>query len=255
MNRLHPSFFGAPIAHRGLHDASSGIIENSMSAIRAAIQNGYGIEIDVQPAKDLTPMVFHDYLLDRLTANRGPINSKSAEALGQTKLTGSDDGIPSLAQVLNEIDGHVPLLVEIKDQDTRLGPNVGDFQDKVCEVLADYSGPVAVMSFSPETIARVTKLDPDLSVGLVTDPFKAKDWPDVPAPRREDLAKISDAEALSIDFISHQQTDLTSPAVSRIKKGGLAVFCWTIRNAQDETRARQIADNITFEGYTPTRPE
>ena len=216
-----------------------------MSAIRAAIQNGYGIEIDVQPAKDLTPMVFHDYLLDRLTASRGPISSKSAEALGQTKLTGSDDGIPSLAQVLNEIDGHVPLLVEIKDQDTRLGPNVGDFQDKVCEVLADYSGPVAVMSFSPETIARVTKLVP----------FKAKDWPDVPAPRREDLAKISDAEALSIDFISHQQTDLTSPAVSRIKKGGLAVFCWTIRNAQDETRAREIADNITFEGYTPTRPE
>ena len=253
MNRLHSSFFDAPIAHRGLHDAKIGIVENSMGAIKAAVKAGYGIEIDVQPADDQTPMVFHDYLLDRLTDAKGPIKSHSESDLRTFTLGGSSDTIPSLKDVLKEVRGQVPLLIEIKDQDMRLGPNVGTFQDHVCDALRDYAGPVAVMSFSPDTMEKVKNTAPYLPIGLVTDPFKADDWPNVPQERREELATIPDADRLGLDFISHQQTDLSSPAVKALKEQGLAVFCWTIRDAQAEERARLVADNVTFEGYTPAR--
>jgi len=255
MNQLHPSFFKAPIAHRGLHNAKNGVIENSLGAIKAAINGGYGIEIDIQPSSDLTPMVFHDYLLDRLTGQSGPIKSHTTDALGEIKLVGSDESIPTLSEVLNVIDGQVPLLVEIKDQDMRLGPDIGNFQDHVCNVLKDYTGPLAVMSFSPASMARVKELAPDLSIGLVTDPFKAEDWPNVPEARRHELASIPVAESIDIDFISHQQKDLGSPVVAKLKSRGLPIFCWTIRSAEDETRARKIADNVTFEGYVPARQD
>lgn len=253
MSRLHPSFFDAPIAHRGLHDAKQGIIENSMGAVQAAVREGYAIEIDVQPASDMTPMVFHDYLLDRLTGHTGAIRETSIDKLLSMRLTGSNDTIPTLAQVLAEIDGRVPLLVEIKDQDMRLGPNVGPFQDSVSKLLNAYSGPAAIMSFSPDTMARVKKVSLDVPIGLVTDPFNEENWPNVSETRRKELKQIEDADSLNLDFISHQQTDLNSPIVKRIKDGGLSVFCWTIRSAEEEARARQIADNVTFEGYTPAR--
>ena len=120
---LPDSFFARPIAHRALHDAA--VAENSLAAVEAAIAQGYGIEIDIQPARDGTPMVFHDYDLGRLTAQTGLITQYSAAELGEIKLTGGGGTIPTLAQVLNVVAGRVPLLIEIKDQDGTLGPNVG----------------------------------------------------------------------------------------------------------------------------------
>jgi len=87
----------------------------------------------------------------------------------------------------------------------RLGPDVGVFHEKVCEALSGYSGPVAVMSFSPETMAGVAKTAPNLPIGLVTDPFNAQDWPNVPEAKRAELASIPDAEKLGLDFISRMK--------------------------------------------------
>ena len=251
MTRLHSSFFGPPIAHRGLHDQSIGIVENSLSAIRAAIDAGYGIEIDLQPASDMTPMVFHDYMLNRLTGLGGTIIGYGPDKLETIKLTGTDEGIPTLATVLNEVDGRVPLLIEIKDQDMRLGENVGVFQKAICEALNCYQGPMALMSFNPHAIEAVKALNPDIPIGLVTDPFDAEDWPGVSVERRAELAEIGDAARLGVDFISHLQSDLESAPVARLKALGMPVFCWTVRSAEDEHRARKVADNITFEGYSP----
>lgn len=255
MSRLAPSFFDRPIAHRGLHDRASGVIENSMSAVRAAVEAGFGIEIDLQPSSDLTPMVFHDYMLDRLTGRGGAVASKTTQALEQIPLSGSRDTIPKLKDVLSEVAGRVPMLIEIKDQDMRLGPNVGAFQDHVCDVLADYDGPFGVMSFNPHAIAQVKSRAPDFPIGLVTDPFRAADWPNVPEDRRNELACIPDAERLGLDFISHLQSDLDNAEVARLKAKGMPVFCWTIRSEVDSARALKVADNITFEGYLPARRE
>ena len=97
---LPSDFCRLPIAHRGLHDVQAGRPENSLAAVRAAVDVGYGIEIDVQMSADGHAMVFHDDTLDRLTAKAGPIVAHTAEALGRIMLSGSDQTIPTLAQVL-----------------------------------------------------------------------------------------------------------------------------------------------------------
>ena len=86
---LPPAFLSIPLAHRGYHDHSKGVIENSLSAFRAAITAGYGIELDVQRSADDVAVVFHDDELDRLTAATGAFRDHSAATLGRTALRGS----------------------------------------------------------------------------------------------------------------------------------------------------------------------
>ena len=252
MTRLDPAFLARPIAHRGLHDASRGVVENTASAVAAACARGFGIEIDIQPAADGTPMVFHDETLDRVTEAQGPIAALDPAELASVRHKGSDDGISTLAEVLELVAGRVPLLVEIKDQDGALGPDVGALQTRVAEVVAGYDGPLALMSFNPATIAALAETAPALVRGLVTCDFAPVSWREVPETRREALRGIPLAETLALDFISHAHFDLSRARVRDLKASGMPILCWTTRSLEDDRKARQIADNVTFEGYDPT---
>jgi len=249
MISLPSSFLTIPIAHRGLHDAASGRVENSPSAITAAINSGYGIEIDVQLSKDGAAIVFHDYHLNRLTAHSGTVVEKSQRELSQVILAGSQDTIPTLNQMLALIAGQVPLLIEIKDQDGDLGNNVGELEAAVADALQSYKGHIAVMSFNPNAVAVFAKLQPQTPVGLVTDSFSAEDWPTLSACIREHLSEISDFDRTGACFISHNQARLRDRAVIRLKTRGVPILCWTVRSPDAEVTARKIANNITFEAY------
>ncbi|HCP81361.1 MAG TPA: phosphodiesterase [Octadecabacter sp.] len=244
---LPASFFAQPFAHRALHDGT--MAENSMAAVRAAVAAGYGIEVDIQPSKDGVPMVFHDYSLGRLTGETGAVAMRTAAELGEIPLSGGGGRIPTFLQVLKAVSGRVPLLIEIKDQDGVLGPNVGDLEKAVCEDLKGYTGDVALMSFNPHSVAACRAFAPQLPRGITTCPYPAEDWPTVPAKVRDALKGIPDFDRVEACFISHQHDDLTSPHVAALKARGVPVFCWTIRSAETEAQARKVADNITFEGY------
>ncbi|MEL6957876.1 MAG: glycerophosphodiester phosphodiesterase family protein [Pseudomonadota bacterium] len=244
---LPASFLDQPLAHRALHDASCA--ENSMAAVKAAVAAGYGIEIDIQGSADGVPMVFHDYDLGRLTGQSGPIARRSAAELGEVALLGGGGTIPTLAQVLAQVNGAVPLLIEIKDQDGALGPNVGLLQEAVCEALDGYEGDVALMSFNPHAVAACQTHAPHLPRGLTTCPYPADDWPTVPERVRAVLREIPDFDRVGASFISHQQDDLTAAPVTALKSRGVPILCWTVRSAGVEAEARTVADNITFEGY------
>ena len=250
---LPASYLSRPIAHRGLHDRAAGRPENSRSAVQAAQAAGYGIEIDLQLSADGEAMVFHDYELSRLTSEKGAVRQRSAKELGQIRLLDAEDGIPTLPEVLAMVSGSVPLLIELKDQDGALGPNVGPLETRVAELLSDYSGDAAVMSFNPHAVARLAELLPDRARGLVTDPFLPEDWP-VPLARLEELREIGDLERVGGSFISHNKSDLTAASVARLKASGVTILTWTIRNAAEEAEARQVADNVTFEGYLAALP-
>lgn len=251
VSRLAPEFLARPIAHRGLHDAARGIIENSIPAIEAACDHGFGIEIDIQPTGDGTPLVFHDYDLSRLTGASNFVREMPLAEVRKVTLSGSNDGVPTLADVLDMVDGRVPLLVEIKDQDMRLGPSVGPLEQAVATTLEGYGGPVAVMSFNPHSVAAFAAAAPQTAVGLVTDAFGAEDWPMVPLARRKELVEIQGVEGVPLDFISHDRGNLSSPRVAEMKAAGLPILCWTVRSEAEAAEARRVADQITFEGYMP----
>lgn len=246
---LPPAFLDRPIAHRALHDRSEGRIENSASAIRAAIEAGYGIEIDLQLSADGVAMVFHDENLDRLTAETGPVAARSAAELTRTLLTGGSDTIPTLAQVLSLVAGRVPLLIEIKDQSLTMGPTDGRLEAATAAALQGYEGPVAVMSFNPSTVFHMARLAPDVPRGLTTAAYDPAEWAPLSDTVCDRLREIPDYEATGASFVSHEAADLSRPRLVELKALGATILCWTIRSAEDEAIARHTADNVTFEGY------
>ncbi|WP_299355269.1 glycerophosphodiester phosphodiesterase family protein [uncultured Shimia sp.] len=251
---LHPSFLSIPLAHRGFHDVTDGRPENSRAAISAAIAAGYGIEIDLQLSSDGQAMVFHDYILDRLTPESGPVRQRSASDLAAIPLSGGDEGIPTLSEVLALVDGQVPLLVELKDQDGAMGDNLGPLEAAAAAAVTGYEGPVALMSFNPHSVARLKELAPNVPRGLVTDGYLEQNWSLLRSERRDELREIPDFDRVGACFISHGVADLSRPRVAEIKAGGAPVFCWTVKSKQQEAEARMVADNITFEGYTAEIP-
>jgi glycerophosphoryl diester phosphodiesterase len=251
MTELPRSFTARPIAHRALHDEGAGVIENSPTAIHRAMRAGYGIELDLQLSADGVAMVFHDDTLDRLTAVTGPVRGRSARDLGDLRLAGGEDCIPTLSDVLEMVDGAVPLLLELKDQSGGLGQAEADLERAVAMELEGYGGDVAVMSFNPHVIAQMRDLAPQLPRGLVTCGYIPSQWPHLSPETCTALRSIASFGQVGAGFISHDWTDLGSPRVAELKAQGVPVLCWTIRNAHDEREARRIADTVTFEGYLP----
>lgn len=250
---LPAEFLQAPITHRGLHDLAVGIPENSLAAARAAIAGGFGIECDIQPSSDGVPMVFHDYDLRRLTGRTGRIRGMKAAELQALPLLGGDEGIPTLAALLDLIAGRVPLLIEIKDQDGAMGPDVGALEAAVAEALRGYRGPVAVMSFNPNSVEAMARSAPDVARGLVTSAYRPENWPLLPAATRDRMRDIPDYDRVGASFISHEASDLDRPRVAELRDRGAAILTWTIRSPEDEATARRVAQNVTFEGYRPAR--
>ncbi|MEJ6709072.1 MAG: glycerophosphodiester phosphodiesterase family protein [Amylibacter sp.] len=245
------AFKKAPLAHRTLHDVRGGRPENSTSGAKAAIAAGYGLEIDLQMSSDGVAVVFHDDILQRLTRHFGRVNDYTLAELTAMRLSHGDECIPTFSNFLKLVDGEVPLLVEVKDQDGALGVNTRGAEQAICADLKGYKGAVALMSFNPHSVANCAKFAPEIPRGLVTDPFLADDWPDVDAARLADLAGIPDYDRVGASFISHNVNDLDAAWLGALKAQGAAVFCWTVRSAKQEAKARRIVDNVTFEGYLP----
>lgn len=252
MSRLHPDFLRLSLAHRGLHDRAAGVIENSLSAMRAAADAGYGIEIDVQVSADGAAMTFHDDALDRLTAEAGPVNARRAADLARIALTGGGgDLIPTLAETLAVVAGRVPVVIEIKRQADGPGPLAA----ATAAALASYSGLAAVMSFDPRAIAWFRDNAPNVPRGLVSHAFDdPKDDAGLSAAARAALADLAHFDTLGADFVSYGATDLPRPAVAALRARGVPALCWTIRTEAAARAALRHADNITFEGFRPDLP-
>jgi glycerophosphoryl diester phosphodiesterase len=248
---LPAAFLGAPIAHRGLHDRAKGRPENSLSSVRAAVDAGYGIELDLQLSSDGTVMVFHDYELDRMTAETGHVKRRTAAELGKIALKDSADRIPTLRAVLDLVGGRVPLLLEIKEQSRVMGPVDGALERALAAELRGYSGPLAVMSFSAAAIAAFGQAAPEVPRGLTTGGYDDPEWAPLGPARLAHLKSLADVGPTGACFISHYHRDLSDPAVAALKTQGMPVLCWTIRSPAEEAVARRVADNVTFEGYLP----
>ena len=251
MSRLSKQFWAKPFAHRGLHDQERP--ENSLSAVLAAVDAGYGIEIDVQPSQDGEAMVFHDYTLDRMTNESGPTNARSTEELTSIKLSNSAEGIPTLEATLRAIGGKAPLLVEIKDQSRSFTRTDGALEQRVCDIIRKVGQieTCAVMSFNPFSAAHVRDFLPEVARGVVSYDFEHPHDADVPAEHRARLAALNWFEESGADFVSYGAESLPTERTAALRRAGVPIFCWTIRSPEQAKRALEHCDQITFEGYQP----
>lgn len=242
-----------PIAHRGLHDRRKGVIENSAAAAVAAIAGGFAIECDVQLSADGEAMVFHDFSLDRLTPETGPLLARTAAELSGIQLTDTRDTICTLADFLALIDRRTPLVCEIKsafDGDMRLAA-------RTAEVVRSQAGPVALKSFDPAVLSFLRReaaaLDiVHIPVGLVAEAaYRDGDWSKLNPTQVADMTSLTHWSSTRPDFLSWRVDDLPHAATSVCRALNVPVMCWTVRRPDQLRRGRAFADQIVFEGFSP----
>ncbi|HUU67082.1 MAG TPA: glycerophosphodiester phosphodiesterase family protein [Methyloceanibacter sp.] len=238
-----------PIAHRGLHDAAAGILENSAAAVTAALGHGYSIEVDLQCAAGHMPVVLHDATLDRLTDETGPVAARDVDTLRGIPLRGTKNYILSLPDLLALVGGYVPLVLEVKSTWTR----DGKFEANIAKQLASYPGPVAVMSFDPYSVAAFRDVAPALPRGLVGCRFDDADhWSELTSRQRFAMRHLLTAAFARPHFIAYDIGAL--PAVAPLIAKHvfrLPLLTWTVRTKADQERALRYTDAMIFEGIEP----
>ncbi|MGB3721777.1 MAG: glycerophosphodiester phosphodiesterase family protein [Pacificimonas sp.] len=234
-----------PFAHRGLHGPGVAV-ENSLAAFEAAIAAGLGIELDVQLTAENGAVVFHDATLERLSDGEGPVRDFSLARLTQMKLRNSEERISSLQDVLNQINGRTPLLIEAKAGD-RNPQAVGM---AIRRALEGYGGPVGIMSFHPAVSRWYHDHFPTLLNGLVMS-----EEPDtVGAPwRGSGPARLLALQQARPKFIAYDVRSLPSGVASRFRKTGRRVFTWTVRGDADVATGEANADQMIVEGAAAAR--
>lgn len=231
-------------AHRGLHDGTRA--ENSMSAFRAAVEAGYGIELDVRLSRDGELVVFHDDTLDRVTGTSGKVIDFTYGELSKIHLSGTEDTVPLFSDVLTLVDGRVPLLVEIKE-------DAGDdkVSAKTAEILKEYKGDYIVESFNPLSVRNIKRLMPGVTAGLLSHRYYAYE------PYRKPLYFLLQTLLLNRicapAFIAYDHRHAKSISL-RIARAllGATTFAWTVRTKEEEAAALKAGfDSIIFEGFLP----
>jgi glycerophosphoryl diester phosphodiesterase len=247
---LDRAAFLRPIAHRGLHDARRGVIENTGPAFEAAIAKGYGVECDVRPAAGGLPVVFHDETLNRLVA-RGPVANVRPNDLKVLRHRVGGAPILSLSELLELAAGRVPLLVEVKS-DWRAPDQV--FLVQVAKNASAYPGPIALMSFDPEVMSALRDLAPSVPRGIVSGRYAGGGrWlPRIGRKRAKALRNLLESGPAAPDFYAYQ-VDALPTAVTEYARlvAGLPLFTWTVRTAKQRRLAQHWADAMIFEGFEP----
>ena len=256
-----------PIAHRGLHDAARGVIENTLAAAEAAVGENFAIECDVQLSADEEVFVFHDDTLDRLTDATGAVIGKSAAEILQARIVsrpspryprvkpgeGEAASIPTLSDFLSAVAGRVPIVCELKsrfDGDWRIG-------ERVAALAGAYEGPLALKSFDPDLIAFLRLKYPRLGppgrpcpIGIVAEASYDDSYWAFLTPEQKRACESFDHRARSEpDFLSWNVKDLPHKTPFFQKECyGLPVMTWTVRTAEQREAAKKWADQIVFEG-------
>lgn len=226
-------------AHRGLH--GDGIPENSLAAFERACQAGCGIELDVQLSADGTVMVFHDYTLVRMTGKEGKLSDLTAAELGRLSLAGTDQTVPTFAEVLSLVDGRVPLLVELKGE---------NLDTSLCEGVAahllSYRGAYCLESFNPLLIGKMKKYLPKAWRGLLyTNVCRDKKKK---SPLNIAITCMLLNAVAKPHFIASNQLDRRSLPV-RITTGLYRAprFVWTVRSRDELDTAHALGEYPIFE--------
>ena len=237
-----------PIAHRGLHDAAGGVVENTGAAFSAAIAASYGIETDLQMSADGEAMVHHDDVLGRLTEGSGRLAEISAAQIKLVRFKVGTGHILTLAELCDLVAGRVALLLELKshfDGDTRL-------VERAIDVLANYRGPVALMSFDPALIEFLRNEASSLPRGIVAERhYSHPEWNVLSRAQKRSMSWLLHVPRSRPEFIAYSVRDLPAiqPLVARLM--GVPLLTWTVRSADDRNVAAHWADQIIFEGWRP----
>lgn len=232
-----------PIAHRGLH--TKDIPENSLSAFENALKNNYAIELDVQFTKDKEVVVFHDENLKRMTNDTRNIEDVNYDELKNLRLGNTNEIIPTLEEVLELVDSKVAILIEIKDCKDYI-----ELSEKTYEILKGYEGNYAIQSFNPFILEWYKNNASEVVRGQLSGTFT------------EGSESLNSFEKFALknmllnfkskpNYIGYELEGIPKSKLESLRKKGVPIIVWTVKNKEDMEKAYKYSDNITFENFLP----
>ena len=237
---------GHRYAHRGLH--GHGIPENSMAAFRAALDRGYGFELDLHLMRDGKLAVIHDSSLKRTAGADIDIEDLSAEELGEYRLDGTDETIPLFSQVLELCAGKVPMIVELK---TAQG-NHAALVSAAKAILADYPGVYCIESFDPYCVHALKKQWPEAIRGQLSENFLKSNPKHLSRWLQFVMTYLLTSFLTRPDFIAYRYDDRSNLSVWLSRKlWRLQGVAWTVRSPEDLKKAEEEGYLPIFEGFMP----
>jgi len=238
-----------PVAHRGLHDAAAGIVENTPSAFAAAVAAGYAIECDLQISADGEAMVHHDDTVGRLTDGHGRLDAMTAADLKRVPYRATSDRMITLGELCDLVADRAVLVIELKshfDGNLRL-------VTRAAVVLTAYRGRAALMSFDPAPMAALREIAPALPRGIVAEShYRHHEWDHLSRRTKRALAYFAHALRTRPQFIAYSVKDLPALAPLAARRLlGIPLLTWTVRTPEDQACATRFADQMIFEGFRP----
>ena len=232
-------------AHRGLHDEN--LPENSMGAFRAALEHGYGIELDIHLMKDGNLAVIHDRSLKRTAGVDVEITDLTAADLENYRLGNTDEKIPLFSQVLELYAGQAPLIIELKEDG-----NSKALVDAAVKAMEGYDGPYCMESFHPKCVHDLKKHHPKIIRGqLVMDYFKEVDNP-LPKIAKWIITNQVENFLTKPDFISYRFSDRKNFSTILTQKfWKLQGVTWTLKSQKELKKAQSEGWLPIFEGFKP----
>ena len=232
-------------AHRGLH--GNGLPENSMAAFRAALDGGYGIELDLHLLRDGNLAVIHDSLLQRTTGAAGRIEDLTTEDLKNYSLEGTAETIPTFREVLALFDGKAPMIVELKP----VGSSHAALAAEACRQLESYSGAYCIESFDPRCLFWLKKHRPQIIRGQLSMNF-FRHPEGQPLPIQAALTCHLLNFLSRPDFIAYKFADRNRLGCFLCRKlWHIQGVSWTLRTPEDHAQARTEGWLSIFEGFRP----
>lgn len=236
---------GGYFAHRGLH--GNGVAENSLRGYELACQHGFGIELDVRLTKDGVPVLFHDPDIE-CDGKRVLVEELEYEVLKTLPIGGDGaDRVPTMREMLDLVNGRVPLLVEIKEKAGRT-----DVARAAVELLKDYTGPYIMESFEPSAMKYVRRMMPEVPLGILCCRY----WRD---PANRSLRTLFGEFFFQNvhfrpDFVSYKHDEVKGAPLFLLRKVfDPPMMAWTVRSAEEERVACENGfEYIIFENYIPT---
>lgn len=233
-------------AHRGLHNAERP--ENSMSAFRAALEHGYGVELDVHLLKDGNLAVIHDSSLNRTAGVDVNIEDLETADLRKYHLGRTRETIPEFRQVLDLFDGKAPLIVELKPA----GGNHAALTEATCKMLDGYNGPYCLESFDPRCVLWLKQNRPELIRGQLSYDYVRYAGNKLPFILKFILTHQLENFLVFPDFVAYRYTDRTNPGNFIVRKlWGVQGVSWTLKNPQEHATAVSEGWIPIFEDYEP----
>ncbi|MBR0831199.1 glycerophosphodiester phosphodiesterase [Bradyrhizobium manausense] len=238
-----------PVAHRGLHDISRGVVENMPGAVQAAIAGNFAIEVDIQLTADGEAMVHHDDALGRLADGSGLLLKKTAAELRAVTFKDTPERMMSLTDLCAMVAGRAPLVIEVKSHfkgDRKLVA-------RMAEVLASYDGPAVGMSFDPDQVLALRELIPSRPRGIVAQrTYDDGHWTKLTQEQRDSMLYLRHGLQTQPHFVAFSVNHLPAPApwIAR-NVFGCPLLTWTVRTAEQRAAAAKYADQMIFEGFVP----